>query len=82
MIRTQIQLTGEQMRRLRGMARRRGMSVAAVIRQAVDGLLQTTTDSRAERYSLASSLVGKFADRDSATDVATHHDDYLEESYG
>jgi hypothetical protein len=40
MIRTQIQLTEEQARRLKAMAAERGTSVAELIRQGVDDLLQ------------------------------------------
>lgn len=82
MIRAQIQLTEDQMRRVRGLARQRRVSVAEVIRQAVDAMCDSTVDTRADRYARAASLVGRFADREGATDVSTHHDDYLAETYG
>ena len=81
MVRTQVQLTEEQVRRLRRLAHRRGASMAALVRQAVDNLLQSTDDTRAERYARAESLVGSFEDREAATDVAEHHDDYLDEAF-
>jgi hypothetical protein len=54
--------------------------MAALVRQAVDDLLHSTDDTREERYARAESLVGSFEDREAATDVAEHHDDYLDEA--
>lgn len=81
MVRTQVQLTDEQARLLRGVARRRGVSLASLIRQAVEGLLEDISEERAARYALAASLVGAFEDRDGSDDVATRHDEYLETSF-
>jgi predicted DNA-binding protein len=44
MIRTQIQLTEEQAARLKAVAARRGISMAEVIRQAVDSAVSRTGD--------------------------------------
>lgn len=81
MIRTQVQFTTKQMRDLRAMARRRGLSVAALVRQAVDGLLESQEEDRSDRWSRAASLIGRFEDREAATDLAEEHDEYLEDAF-
>ncbi len=79
MVRTQIQLTEEQMMRLRQASAERGVSIAALIREAVDRAL--ALDRRAADWALALSVVGKYRDVDGATDVSTRHDDYLADAY-
>jgi RecA/RadA recombinase len=81
MIRTQIQLTEEQARRLRDEARRSGQSMAELIRQSVDRLLEQGAASPAGAVSRLSALevIGGF--RSGKSDVAVKHDDYLDESY-
>ncbi|MBI2238100.1 MAG: ribbon-helix-helix protein, CopG family [Actinobacteria bacterium] len=79
MIRTQIQLTEDQAARVRRIAAERGVSVAEVIREAVDRL--PDRDDRAERWARALAAVGKGHDREGATDVSARHDDYLAEAY-
>ena len=79
MIRTQIQLTEEQLTRLREAAAERGVSVAALIREAVDRALADR--QHAADWALALSVVGKYRDVDGATDVSTRHDDYLADAY-
>lgn len=81
MVRTQIQLTEEQARRLRTRARERGVSLAEVIRQCVDTALAEQAPSRAELYGRAAGLVGRFADRRGARDLARAHDDYLDQAF-
>lgn len=81
MIRTQIQLTEQQARRLRAEARERGVSLAEVIRQCVDSSLTARGPDRAALYGRAARLVGQFRDRRSAGDVATEHDRYLDEAF-
>ncbi|MBI2237243.1 MAG: ribbon-helix-helix protein, CopG family [Actinobacteria bacterium] len=80
MIRTQIQLTEDQAARLRRIAAERGVSIAEVIREAVDRL--PDPHDRAERWARALAAVGKGHDREGATDVSVRHDDYLAEAYG
>jgi hypothetical protein len=78
-VRTQIQLTERQARELRNLAAVEGVSMAALIRKAVDQLLdEQGLDARWER---ALSVIGKYRDVDGATDVATRHDDYLADAY-
>jgi hypothetical protein len=80
MVRTQIQLTEDQVRWLRDAARENKQSIAEVIRRLIEekktggGL-----SDRAERRQALRALAGK-ADS-GLTDVATDHDRYLEEGY-
>jgi hypothetical protein len=80
-VRTQIQLTDQQARRLRTEARERGMSIAELIRRYVEkGLSEEATD-RAALYTRAARLVGRFNDRDGARDLSAEHDRYLDETF-
>ncbi len=78
MIRTQIRLTDEQVRRVKRLAVERQVSMAAVIREGVDLLLQSeetaaTDDERIER---AISVAGQF--RSGGGDGAAQHDAHLQ----
>ncbi|MGH2482994.1 MAG: ribbon-helix-helix protein, CopG family [Candidatus Limnocylindria bacterium] len=77
MIRTQISLTEEQMHALRREARLRRISMAAVVRQAVDAELGKGASEAA--WDRAMSVVGAF--RSGLGDVAERHDDYLAEDF-
>ncbi|MBK7216601.1 MAG: ribbon-helix-helix protein, CopG family [Candidatus Promineofilum sp.] len=79
MVRTQIQLTDEQARKLKQLAAAEGHSVAELIRMSVDALLATVPllDSEESRLR-ALSIVGRF---DGPPDLAAEHDRYLEEAY-
>lgn len=79
MIRTQIQLNEAQADKLKRIASSRGVSMAEVIRDAVDRLPEH--DDRADRWARALAAVGKGRDREGATDVSVRHDDYLAEIY-
>lgn len=81
MIRTQIQLTKEQSRRLREEAGRSGRSVAEVIRQSVDRYLEQGAASQASAVSRLSALEVSGRFRSGRSDIAVKHDDYLDESY-
>jgi hypothetical protein len=73
MIRTQISLTEDQMARLRAEARRRGVPIAEVVRDAVDQVVPIDPGDRRARFARALSVIGRF---DSATgDVAARHDE-------
>jgi len=79
MIRTQIQLTEEQARKLRRAARLQGISMSEMVRRCLErGLAETT--GRAERYARALPLAGMFRDREGASDVSERHDAYLDEA--
>jgi hypothetical protein len=79
MVRTQVQLTEEQLARLRRASTERGLSVAALIRDAIDRAL--ADERHARDWELALSVVGKYRDVDGATDVSTVDDDYLVDAY-
>ncbi len=81
MVRTQIQLTEEQVRRLRKEARQQGVSFAEVIRRCVDSSLAGEKADRAKLYERAAGLVGRFADWKGASDLARAHDRYLDRAF-
>ena len=77
MIRTQISLTEAQMRRLRRAAAARSVSIAAVIREAVDRTIPDEDADRVERQRRAFTLTGAY---DSGhTETSEHHDEILGE---
>ena len=77
MVRTQIQLTEEQARALKEMAVRRGVSMAELIRESVQRLIEEREE--AEKWRRALEVLGKY--RDGASDVSINHDKYLDEAY-
>jgi predicted DNA-binding protein len=79
MVRTQIQLTDEQAERLKRIAAARGMSLAAVIREAVDAVVQDG-DADAARPERALAVVGRFGS--GRHDVSTEHDRELADAFG
>jgi hypothetical protein len=80
MIRTQISLTEKQMRRLRRASRERGVSIAALVREAVDRALPEADDELMARQRRAFGLAGAFAS--GHPDTAERHDDVLAEPGG
>jgi Arc/MetJ-type ribon-helix-helix transcriptional regulator len=79
MIRTQIQLTEEQAAKLKRLAAARDVSMAEVIREAVDRL--PDRDDRADRWARALSAIRHgHRDREGKTDVSIRHDEYLAEA--
>jgi hypothetical protein len=78
MIRTQVSLTQEQMRRLREEARRRHVPIAQLVREAVDEAVPPDPGGRRARFRRALAAVGSF---DSGTgDVADRHDEIAGET--
>jgi len=80
LIRTQVQLTAEQMDSLRRMAAASGKSMAELIRQGVDHLLAgniSTTPS--DRIARAIAATGRFSS--GSTDVSRNHDRYLSDAF-
>ena len=81
MIRTQIQLTEEQAAKLKRLATERDVSMAEVIREAVDRL--PDRNDRAERFARALTAIraGGFHDIEGKTDVSRRHDEYVADIY-
>lgn len=73
MIRTQISLTEDQMRRLRTEARRRGVPIAEVVREAVDRAVPQDPGERAARFARALAAAGRFSS--GTGDVSARHDE-------
>jgi hypothetical protein len=76
MERIQIQFTEEQARRVRRAAAERSLSVAAVVREALEAHL--AEPGAAARAKALGSLGGY---RSGRTDVAARHDEYLAEDF-
>ena len=80
MVRTQIQLTEDQSKALKKIAQSRHLSVAEIIRKAVDTVIKSNTVVNAEeRHKRAMEIVGKFSS--GKRDVSKKHDLYLTEVY-
>jgi len=80
MVRTQIQLSEGQVASLRTLAAERSISMAEIIRQAVEAYLATfrgagTQELRARAIAAA----GRF--RSGVTDLSEAHDRHLDEAY-
>lgn len=80
MIRTQIQLTDEQVKRLRELSATSRESLAALIRKAVDQFIVSGNPDRSALYRQAEPVVGKY--NSDSGDISIHHDRYLEETFG
>jgi len=79
MVRTQIQLRDDQFESLRRLAVRRGVSMAAVIRESVDSVLsREAVSGEAATKRRALEAIGAF---DSGLgDLSDRHDDYIAEA--
>ena len=73
MIRTQISLTEDQMRRLRTEARRRGVPIAEVVRDAVDRTVPLDPGDRNARFERLLAAAGRF--HSGAGDLSIRHDE-------
>jgi len=78
MERTQISLTAGQARELRRLARLRGTSMAALIREAVDRAYGAGA-AEGQRWDRATASVGGF--RSDRSDVSERHDDLLADAF-
>ena len=79
MIRTQIQLTEEQAKKLRELSASGRDFVAALIRKAVDQFIVAGNPPRPALYRQAEPVVGKY--KSDSGDISIHHDRYLEEVF-
>ena len=78
MIRTQIQLSEEQVARIREVAASHEVSMAAVIREAIAQYLASSPDAREDRYSRAKDAAGRFAS--GRRDLSKRHDAHFAEA--
>ena len=78
MIRTQISLDERQMEGLRELARQRNVSIAELVREAVEALLEAPTPDQWER---ASAAIGKYHSGVPNNSFARDHDDALAEDF-
>lgn len=81
MIRTQIQLTEKQAQALKKLAARRGVSVAELVRQAVERALETEEEAETEKWRRAGEAVRHIRFRSGHTDISVEHDKYLAEDF-
>lgn len=81
MLRTQVQFTEGQYRRLRMLAQRRGVSISEVVRESVERHLDAETYDAEVLYSRAAEIVGRYDDLEKSDDLASNHDAYLDEAY-
>ncbi len=80
MVRTQIQLSEKQAKALKILAIQRQVSVAELIRQAVDEQLRAAGQvDPAERKRRALAAAGRY--HSGLKDLATNHDQYLAEAF-
>ena len=77
MQRTIVQLTPEQRRRLEAAADEEGVSISAMVRNAVD-LLLAERGTR-QKWALLRSAVGSVRDPGASVGVARRHDEFLDE---
>lgn len=77
MVRTQVQLSEEQAARLHRAAAERGVSMASLIREAVEALPATRGD--AARWDRALAAVGSGAS--GRSDVSSDHDRHLAQAF-
>lgn len=91
MIRTMIQLTEEQLKALKELAKARKVSVASLVRESVAQYMAASTKSaeREEKRLRALAFIRKIKsgeiqshDIEGKTDVSINHDKYLAEIYG
>ena len=80
MIRTQIQLTDEQVRALRQLSAQKKRSLADLVRQSVELFLtQESQPSKADRVQRAIEAAGRFSS--GAADGSSEHDRHLSDAY-
>ncbi len=80
MVRTQIQLTEEQVSLLKKRAAEEGVSLAEIIRRSVDAYLHNMPAANDEtRRQRAIQAAGRFSS--GQRDLADKHDEYLSEAY-
>lgn len=80
MVRTQVQLTQAQVRKIKKAAMDQGTAAAEIIRRAVENMVQSSPKmTLQERFRRAMEIVGKF--RSGKKNISRNHDKYLAEAY-
>ena len=80
MIRTEVLLSEDQVTALEGLAKRRHLSLADLVREGVSNLLRSVEPiNDKERRQRALAVAGRF--RSGLGDLSRHHDAYLEETF-
>ncbi|OGO36144.1 MAG: hypothetical protein A2147_08855 [Chloroflexi bacterium RBG_16_57_8] len=80
MVRTQIQLTEDQARKLKRIAQSQHLSVAELIRRGVDAIIESSTAvDIEERRKRALEIVGQFSS--GKHNISMKHDLYLADAY-
>lgn len=91
MVRTMVQLTDEQVKALKALAKIRKTSMSQLVRESVALYVTTTAQDadREEKRQRALAFIQKlqskeivFRDMEGKTDVSINHDKYLAEIYG
>ena len=81
MVRTQIQLTEDQAKTLRRISASRHLSVAELIRRAIDAMIRTSSSvDPEEQLKRSLEIAGKFGS--GKLDISKKHDTYLGEDFG
>lgn len=81
MIRVQAQLTDEQARQLRRLSARRGVSVAALLREGADRVLADEADPASDGWQRAWHAI-RTARGSGRGDVSDQHDEHLADAFG
>jgi len=80
MVRTQIQLTEDQAKALKRISASQHLSIAELIRRAIDAMIRTSAlVDPDERLKRSLEIVGRFSS--GKRDVSRKHDVYLSEAY-
>ncbi len=72
MVRTQVMLAEDQLRALRQLAARQGVSISELVRRSVDRLIEE--DERRKRWARSLEAIGKF--HSGRSDISVNHDKY------
>ena len=85
MVRTMVQLTEEQVKALKALAKARKTSVAKLVRESVAMYVassgQIPLQERRKRAQAIRKIAGKYHDIAGAKDLSTNHDKYLEDAF-
>jgi hypothetical protein len=80
MIRTQVQFTEDQMKKLKELASQKNTSIAELVRQGVDVIInRNVLIDHSAKISRAIDVCGRF--HSGRKDISTRHDDFLGEAY-